>query len=67
MVLLRRVGYRQTKLLEKTTKNNLGLEKLELIGEEDLEGTKKEAGPKQKVERLEQETKREIREETGPE
>lgn len=60
MVLLQRAGYRQTKLLGKITKDNLGLKRLGLTEKKDLEGIKKKTGPEQKA-------KKEIKEETGPE
>lgn len=38
MALLLKVGYRQTRLLEKTTGGNLGLKRSRLIEKEDPEG-----------------------------
>lgn len=74
MVLLQRAGYRQKVLLEKKTKRNLSLEKSGLKGKNDLEKTRKEMGPKQKakkqkrqLEMLEQEVKKQIRENTRSE
>lgn len=42
-MLLQEAGYEQTKLLEKTTRSNSGLEKLGLTRKENLERTKKKA------------------------
>lgn len=65
MALLRKVGYRQIKLLEKTTEGNLGPEKSGLKREKDLKGIKKVARSEQEAERPERKVEREIREKAG--
>lgn len=67
MVLLRKVDYRQIKLSRKTTKNNLDLEKSELIEKKDLKESRKETRSKQKTKRLEQKVEKEIKKEAKPE
>lgn len=63
MALLQKAVSRQIILLEKTTRNNLDLEKLRLIGKKDLKKTRKKARPEWKAKGLKQEAEEEIKEE----
>lgn len=67
MTLLQGVGCGQTRLSGQTSRGNVGSKRSGLTGEEDPEGTRKEARSEQKMKEPEREAKREIREEAGPE